>query len=78
MLTKDLIEKISTEKYYLEHELLWLFNTESLSHNDKVEKILDILSKINECDSKLILVEKYFESKQPTEQPLNQLELDLK
>jgi hypothetical protein len=55
MITKDLIENVSRKKYFLEHELLWLFDTETIPYSDKIDKILEVLAKIYECDTLLLI-----------------------
>jgi hypothetical protein len=77
MIVKDIVDKISTKKYYAEHELIRFFGSEELPYEDRVNGIISALREIDVCDKTFLLVDKYFDSKNVNKEP-NQLEFDFK
>lgn len=60
---KDLLEKITTDKYYLEAELLRMVKSENIEYKEKINKISDVLSEIALSNTKIQLIKQYFQKK---------------
>lgn len=64
----DIINKISNDKYFAELELQRLLDSNDISHQNKIERMVEQFSKIENYNSSIKLVGFYLRSQDETPQ----------
>lgn len=72
VLKLDLLNKLRTDKFYDETELIRLGNDPNMNYKQKIHEMSDLLANIAVNNAQVALVEQYFQEQQPapvTQQP---------
>lgn len=64
----DLVNKITTDKFYLEAELGRLFNDQTMNYKQKIDEMARVLADIALTNAQLAGIDQYFTPPQPEQQ----------
>jgi len=65
----DLLNKLRNEKYYKEMELVRLAQEPNMCYEEKIDKMVDILTILDKLNGQMTLMEQYFQEEQPAVTP---------